>query len=419
MNLRGEKASAWCWRAVLGGVCVVCGVLSACDLAALPLPAVGTWARHTISSAWRGADGARLGDVDGDGDMDVVAGWEESGVVTVHLNPGAARATGGWPSVVVGAVADVEDAVLVDVDGDGALDVVSCAEGDTRQVNVHWGPDDASDVTDGDAWRTASFSAVHGMARWMFCAPGDVDGDGRIDLVVGAKGDDAPLGYLRAPATPRNVDAWTFVPLTTVRWTMSVVVHDVDADGDEDVVYTDRKGGARGCWWLENLGTASWSRHLIGTSDDELMFLDLADLDGNGWREVLVATDAREVLHFVPGADVTLPWLVRRLSWSDAFGTGKGVRAGDLDGDGVAEVVFSCENADGRAGLGRLAATTVGAVATWAARPLGGEAGDKFDLVQLVDVDADGDLDVVTTEESAGLGVVWYENPGPVAEGTQ
>jgi hypothetical protein len=47
----------------------------------------------------------------------------------------------------------------------------------------------------------------------------------------------------------------------------------------------------------------------------------------------------------------------------------------------------------------------------WLAQPISGAAGAKFDLVQTLDLDDDGDLDVVTTEESAGLGVVWYENP--------
>ena len=42
---------------------------------------------------------------------------------------------------------------------------------------------------------------------------------------------------------------------------------------------------------------------------------------------------------------------------------------------------------------------------------LGGPAGVKFDLMQVLDLDADGDLDVITCEEVDQLGVVWYENP--------
>ena len=49
---------------------------------------------------------------------------------------------------------------------------------------------------------------------------------------------------------------------------------------------------------------------------------------------------------------------------------------------------------------------------------MSGPDGIKFDLSLLVDVDRDGDLDVLNTEEhdnaaggNPGLGVVWYENP--------
>ena len=37
--------------------------------------------------------------------------------------------------------------------------------------------------------------------------------------------------------------------------------------------------------------------------------------------------------------------------------------------------------------------------------------GSKYDLVELIDLDDDGDLDVLTCEENVNLGVIWYENP--------
>jgi len=43
-----------------------------------------------------------------------------------------------------------------------------------------------------------------------------------------------------------------------------------------------------------------------------------------------------------------------------------------------------------------------------------GMEGIKFDLIQFIDLDGDGDLDVINTEEATGgkgLRVVWYENP--------
>src|SRR5688572_105582 len=105
--------------------------------AAQPEPA---WKRHTIDDFSRGADGVRLADVNADGRPDLVTGWEEGGVVRVYQNPGPALVREKWPAVIAGFASDVEDAVLVDLDGDGALDVVSCAEGNTRHMSVHWAP---------------------------------------------------------------------------------------------------------------------------------------------------------------------------------------------------------------------------------------------------------------------------------------
>ena len=42
---------------------------------------------------------------------------------------------------------------------------------------------------------------------------------------------------------------------------------------------------------------------------------------------------------------------------------------------------------------------------------ISGPTGIKFDLVELLDLDGDGDLDVLTCEEAHHLGLIWYENP--------
>jgi hypothetical protein len=47
----------------------------------------------------------------------------------------------------------------------------------------------------------------------------------------------------------------------------------------------------------------------------------------------------------------------------------------------------------------------------WDPHEISGLDGIKHDLVQLLDLDNDGDLDVITCEETKNLGVFWYENP--------
>lgn len=377
------------------------------------------WRHHSIDNSARGADGVRLADANGDGLLDIATGWEEAGLIRVYLNPGAAKAREPWPAVTVGRVRSPEDAVLVDLDGDSALDVVSCCEGSTRSVFVHWAPRERSRLLEESAWTTAAFPALAGQQLAMYCLPLEIDGRRGIDLVIGSKGQGAKIGWLRSPPSPRDVAAWAYHPLCDAGWIMSLVASDLDGDGDQDVLASDRKGKTSGCLWLENPGRGEklsepWSRRAIGPSGGEVMFLHHADLDGDGRLDVLVPTYAKQLFwHRTIGGPIPT-WETNELPYPPLTGKGKGIRAADIDLDGQLDLVLSTENNEGTSGLVWLRRATAAAGERWQTREISGPAGErgmKLDDIQLLDLDADGDLDVLTTEERTGWGVVWFENP--------
>ena len=47
---------------------------------------------------------------------------------------------------------------------------------------------------------------------------------------------------------------------------------DMDGDGDDDLLYSDRRGETRGIYWLERVA-GQWRRHAIPASEEENMFL--------------------------------------------------------------------------------------------------------------------------------------------------
>ena len=110
------------------------------------------WALHTIDSSSHGADGVKLADINRDGLMDVTTGWEQGGITRVYLHPGHDKVRSPWPAVTVGKTPSAEDAVFVDLDADGALDVVSSCEGETNTIFVHWGPQLTSDLLNPTRW---------------------------------------------------------------------------------------------------------------------------------------------------------------------------------------------------------------------------------------------------------------------------
>ena len=393
--------------------------------------AADPWPRHVIDNSSRGADGVRLADVNADGRPDIVTGWEEGGVTRVYLNPGPAKANQKWPAVTVGKTPSVEDAVFSDLDGDGATDVVTCCEGKTRAMFVHWAPKDTSRYLMPDAWKTEAIPASKGIMMWMFCFPAQIDGERGIDLVAAGKGGGAQLGWFEAPENPRDLAAWTWHPILGVGWIMSLVLFDMDDDGDRDILATDRKGKTSGCFWLENPGPGPalakpWPRHDVGGAGREVMFLTQADLDGDGRRDVLVAAKPRDILFLRRASADGKAWQPHTIRIPETAGTTKAVTVGDIDLNGRPDVVFTCEGAKGNlSGVMWLSCRrkkVPGAFsakrylepfsdAEWDAHDISGPEGVKYDLVELVDLDADGDLDVLTCEESANLGLIWYENP--------
>lgn len=386
-----------------------------CGISAM---AQDAWIRHTIDDSSRGADGVRLGDADQDGRLDIVTGWEEGGRIRICFQPDVRNIKRNWPSIEVGAVKSPEDAVFADINGDGWLDVVSCCEGREQSINFHMNPGDKY-VREEHRWKTVTVTASRGVTRWMFCQPMN---DGT--LIVGSKQPNAQIMQF----DPDKAGKATFQTLRKSGWIMSLRKLDVDGDGDEDIIYSDRKGAFRGVGWLENHGNRNWSDHVIGGTEMEVMFLDVVPgrspastaVRQSDVIEIYCDTRNKQVLWFQPGTDIRKPWKSRSIPHPEAVGGGKAVAAGDINGDGHIDLACTCEHAEGRVGVYWLAGpfrtsanlqkdsgpTSV----NWHSIS-GSRAGVKYDRIELLDIDQDGDLDLLTCEERDNLGVIWYENP--------
>ena len=382
------------------------------------------WTRHAIDPSDQerhlsGADGVKFGDLNGEGLVDFVTGWEEGGKVRICLNPGKEKVRQPWPAITVGRVPSPEDAVFSDLDQDGNLDVVSACEGKERRLHVHWAPSPGSPLLEEANWITDTYASPELAQWWMQILPHDMDRDGDTDLIAGSKNTAGSVTWLENPGgnEARNLNAWQIHEISSAGWIMSLTLSRFA--GKECLVYSDRKGSASGIWIAPLLPKAPWleTPRRVAAAGEEVMFLDIADIDGDDSPEILAAIRPATIRVYASSADQTEPdgeWRVLHelapLPW-DRFGTVKALRWHNTPGGSPEGGVLAvtCENAtEQRCGL--LLATLS---SEWSA--IGGEEGVKFDLVDWVDLDEDGDSDLVTCEERAGLGVVWYENPGTVA----
>jgi len=384
-------------------------------------PVGSPWPCHIIDDSSRGADGVKLADITGDGLMDIAVGWEEGGLTRIYFNPGPEAAKSRWPAVTVGRTPDVEDAVFVDLDRDGRCDVISCCEGRTQKIFVHWAPKDLDDLHKPDKWEQAVLPDSEKYAQqWMFAMPMQVDGRGGMDLIAASKGRNAQIGWFEAPDDGRDLPGYRWHPISSAGWIMSILIRDMNGNGHSDIVVSDRKSPLRGVRWLENPGPTAaqmqpWKNHFMGAREEEVMFMDMADLDGDGLEDAVVAVKDMKIVFLKRLEKHGLNWRTYEISADFNSGTPKAVVVVDVNNDKQPDLVLTTENAEGKHGALWLEYRQTPMEEHWKAHQISGiEKGIKYDRIEMLDLDGDGDLDLLTCEESEGprgMGVFWYENP--------
>ena len=367
----------------------------------------GAWKRHVIDAGSRGADGVRLADVDGDGRLDVVTPWEEGGDVRVAYDRGM-QASPRWEVESIGRERSVEDAVATDLDGDGSLEVVAAAEGKAKTIRVF------SRHPKAKGWKGHHLGNSAGRQQYMFALPIDTRAAGRA-LVVGGKNKNATVSVWSPTGLRSDFASWTERVLRPAGWIMSLQAVDMDRDGIDDVLLSDRKGDHRGVYWIRCDASGPTQEVIsIGGADAEVMFLTHGDLDADGDLDVAVAARPQMLILFERLSADGRQWNERRLALPERAGLGKGVAIESDDGKTEIFVSSGPVKERNRLSIVRLQWEDPQAVMTSPPTLIdapGGTAGTKFDRIELVDLDGDGDRDLLTCEERENLGVVWYERP--------
>ena len=299
-----------------------------------------------------------VADIDADGWRDVVVNEWPGKAVHWFRNPGkdGLAAEAAWAKHLAHPQVDNESPAFADVTGDGTPELIFHTGG-----VLGYATPNAAAAT--DRWTFHACSEPEQWGQYQHgLGVGDVDGDGRRDLLMLG-------GWWRQPAAGDT--RWAKQPQAFgTQGGAQIHTSDVDGDGDRDVI-TSLHGHGYGLSWYEQVrrdGATDFVEHPIlpaaaeesldGVQFSQLHAVELADMNGDGLQDIV--TGKRYWAHGPkgdadPGGPPVLYWFqLQRLGnvkgnpaasvryvphkIDDASGVGTQIAVGDLDGDGRPDI---------------------------------------------------------------------------------
>ncbi|MCE7065311.1 VCBS repeat-containing protein [Dyadobacter sp. CY326] len=262
-----------------------------------------------------------------------------------HENPKGKP--GYWPKHEIHASVGNESPMLVDVDGDGRLDLL-CNDPTAKKVIWLRAPLKKGET----AWEKFTISNDEKNATHMYThgiGYGDINGDGRKDVVIKSGWWEGPEG---GPAKqPKDAD-WKFHPADLGKDCSQMYVMDLNGDGLSDVLSASAHD--YGIWWHEQgkdeQGNPTWRHHDIDKSFSQTHGVALADINGDGNMDFV--TGKRYFAHhgndpgeFEPAVIYWFEYKPGKVpSWTrheidNDSGAGLHVTVEDVNNDGLLDIV--------------------------------------------------------------------------------
>lgn len=299
------------------------------------------------------------------------------------------------PSTVDSAFGGPGGVHIEDIDGDGLKDIAAAS---TAAADIAWWRNDGGDPI---GWTKQTVAPSFGGAIFVYAD--DIDGDLDMDM-VGA-------GWSR-----NQVAWWSNGGQDSIVWTKQIIQNgftqahevcsfDIDGDGDKDVL-----GASAGLnditWWSNGGGDPIvWTAQTIDSACAGARSARAGDLDGDGDADVVsAALTSNEISWYRNDGGDPIMWT--KIVITSSFGGSHMVRIADMDGDDDPDIVGTAYAVDEIAYWENQGGDPV----LWVKRTVT-SALDGAVTGCPADIDNDGDTDVLGTGQTAN-DVIWWENLG-------
>ncbi len=377
-------------------------------------PKTTTWNLRTVNSGANVRPAVvAVADFDADGRQDIAAGYPGTDTVTAAVFIFFQTDVDTFSAVQLAGSTDLTGVAALavgDLDADGRNDLIAACDG--RLVYLH-SPADPRQAADW-AFSTIDGSTGTDINQWSDVAVGDIDGQNGPDIVA-CNENIGRLSWFQAPAGATTGTGWTRddIDALTRSGAAAVALEDIDGDGRTDVYSTaSGEASARLAWYknpTDPVGSA-WPKITIGNLSNATR-LAVGDLNGDTRNDV-VATNptGRQVGWYVRPTNPSGNWTGYRLTLYTT-NTPTDVKIADIDGNGQLDVVVATQQSGGLRWFTPISSATT----QWYENNLR-DLNETLGRIALADIDADNRPDVIApllASTSDQDSIVWLENPEP------
>lgn len=252
------------------------------------------WQRNLIDSEWPSEARGVIADVNKDGKIDIVLSGEESDVGVSWYETTTNNSSGNWNKHVVvdQGYQGVHSLSVNDFDLDGDMDIFAA------EMHTGQDPDKVAIFENLDATASSWKEHIISTSGSHNAKSIDLNSDGYPDIIgKNYQKGETPLridAWLNPKAKPSPVMAlWPYHIIDENRPWKSIFIDSADINGDSlvDII--------TGAWWYQNPGDISkqWERHQISNRLNNMAVI--YDFDGDGDKDILGTIDKLKSNQFV------------------------------------------------------------------------------------------------------------------------